>query len=102
MPIPPHAGQLAAGAKRGLGNYLAESRSGMSLALRDFFVSRLLLVQALVSFSVGTAGAMLVILAEWHLYLPPAGFAWLIRAIGMGALLGPLILNLLARDYRDA
>jgi predicted MFS family arabinose efflux permease len=31
-----------------------------------------------------------------------AGFAWLIGAIGVGALLGPLIPNALARDYREA
>src|SRR5712691_5365679 len=50
----------------------------------------------------GATGAMLVVLAERHLGLPPAGFAWLIGAIGFGALLGPLIPNMLARDYRDA
>ena len=44
---------------------------------------------------------MLVILSERHLQLPPAGFAWLIGAIGVGALVGPLIPNALARDYRD-
>ena len=41
-------------------------------------------------------------MAERHLRLPPAGFAWLIGAIGAGALLGPLIPNALATDYRDA
>ena len=45
---------------------------------------------------------MLVVLSERHLQLPPAGFAWLIGAIGVGALLGPLIPNTLARDYRNA
>ncbi len=45
---------------------------------------------------------MLVVLAERHLGLPPAGFAWLIGAIGFGALLGPLLPNALAHDYRDA
>jgi MFS family permease len=45
---------------------------------------------------------MLVVLSEQHLRLAPAGFAWLIGAIGVGALLGPLIPNTLARDYRDA
>ncbi len=45
---------------------------------------------------------MLVVLAERHLRLASAGFAWLIGAIGAGALLGPLIPNAVARDYRDA
>jgi predicted MFS family arabinose efflux permease len=45
---------------------------------------------------------MLIVLAERHLMLDPAGFAWLIGAIGVGALFGPLIPNLLAKDYRDA
>jgi MFS family permease len=100
--IPPHAGQLGAGTKRGLGDYFADARGGLSFAARDRFVSRLLVVQALASFAVGATGAMLVVLAERHLRLPPEGFAWLIGAIGLGALLGPLIPNALARDYRDA
>jgi predicted MFS family arabinose efflux permease len=45
---------------------------------------------------------MLVILSERHLDLAPSGFAWLIGAIGVGALLGPLIPNVFATDYRDA
>jgi predicted MFS family arabinose efflux permease len=58
--------------------------------------------QGLASFAVGATGALLVVLAERHLGLAPAGFAWLLGAIGAGALLGPLIPNTLARDYRDA
>ncbi|HEY8691302.1 MAG TPA: MFS transporter, partial [Chloroflexota bacterium] len=33
-----------------------------------------------------------------HLGLPPSGFAWLIGAIGVGALLGPLIPNMLQAE----
>jgi len=100
--IPAQAGQVGAGSKRGLGSYFEEARAGLRYALRDRFVSRLLLVQALASLATGATGAMLVVLAERHLGLPPAGFAWLIGAIGFGALVGPLIPNTLARDYRDA
>ncbi len=100
--IPMRAGQVGAAAKRGLMSYLADARAGLAYALHDRLVSRLLLVQGLASLATGATGAMLVVLAERHLGLPPAGFAWLIGAIGFGALLGPLIPNALARDYRDA
>ncbi len=102
LPIPAHAGELGAGAKRGLGNFFGEARAGLAYATRDPFVSRLLVVQGLASFAVGATGALLVVLSEQHLHLPPAGFAWLIGAIGVGALLGPLIPNVLATNYRDA
>ena len=45
---------------------------------------------------------MLVVLSERHLHQPPEGFAWLIGAIGVGALIGPLIPNTFAKDYRNA
>jgi len=102
LAIPAHAGQVGAGTKMGLRRYFQDARDGLTFARRDRFVSRLLLVQALASFAVGATGALLVVLAEQHLRLTPAGFAWLIGAIGVGALLGPLIPNTLARDYRDA
>jgi len=100
--IPAYAGQLGQDTKRGLDRYLGEAREGLAYALRDRLVSRLLIVQSLASFAVGATGAMLVVLSERHLELRPAGFAWLIGAIGAGALLGPLIPNALAKDYRDA
>jgi MFS family permease len=102
LQIPAHAGQLGEGTKRGLESFLRDARDGLHFARLDRFVSRLLLVQSLASFAVGATGAMLVVLAERHLHLPPAGFAWLIGAIGVGALIGPLIPNVLATDYRDA
>jgi len=102
LAIPAHAGQVGAGTKVGLRRYFQDARDGLAFARRDRFVSRLLLVQALASFAVGATGALLVVLAEQHLRLAPAGFAWIIGAIGIGALLGPLIPNTLARDYRDA
>jgi MFS family permease len=100
--VPAHAGQLGDSATRGLGRYFGDARAGLTFARRDPFVSRLLLVQALASLATGATSAMLVVLSERHLHLPSAGFAWLIGAIGVGALLGPFIPNTLARDYRDA
>lgn len=100
--IPAHAGQLGQDTKRGLDRYLDDARQGFAYAVHDRLVSRLLIVQSLASFAVGATGAMLVILSERHLDLAPSGFAWLIGAIGVGALLGPLIPNALAKDYRDA
>ena len=100
--IPAHAGQLGAATKRGLSSYFSDAGAGLTFARGDRFVSLLLLVQALASLATGATGAMLVVLAERHLKLAPAGFAWLIGAIGVGALLGPLIPNALARDYRDS
>jgi len=100
--IPAHAGQLGEGTKRGLESFFRDAREGLRFARHDPFVSRLLLVQSLASFAVGATGAMLVVLSEQHLHLPPAGFAWLIGAIGVGALIGPLIPNTLASDYRHA
>jgi MFS family permease len=102
LSIPPHAGQVSDATKRGLHTYLADARDGLAFARSDRFISRLLIVQAVASLATGATSALLVVLAEQHLKLPAAGFAWLIGAIGVGSLLGPLIPNLLADEYRDA
>lgn len=102
LPIPAHAGEVGSVARRGMRNYLLDARTGLRFARTNWLVSRLLVVQALASLATGATSAMLVVLAEHHLNLPPEGFAWLIGAIGLGSLLGPLIPTTLARDYRDA
>ncbi len=75
---------------------------GLRYARHDKFISRLVVVQALASFSVGATGALLVVLSQQHLRLPPEGFAWLLLAIGVGALLGPLLFSSLVQNYRNA
>nr|MDP9362731.1 MFS transporter [Chloroflexota bacterium] len=57
--IPPHAGQVAESAKRGLGSYLTDARAGLGFARHDRFVSRLLIVQTLASLATGATGALL-------------------------------------------
>ncbi|HEX2911022.1 MAG TPA: MFS transporter [Chloroflexia bacterium] len=99
--IPAHAGQVAATAKRGLKGFWNDTQAGFRYARRDFFVSRILVVQALASLAVGGTSALLVVLNEKHLKQPPAGFAALIGAIGFGALLGPLFLGYFTQNYRN-
>ncbi len=100
--VPARTVQIAASVIGGFAGYLRDARTGLAFARGDHLVSRLIVVQALASFATGATGALLVVLAEQHLALPPAGFAWLVGAIGVGALLGPLIPNVFAADYRDA
>jgi MFS family permease len=79
--------------------FLVDARAGLAFARQDRFVARLVLVQALASLSVGATSALLVVLAQDHYHLPPGGFGSFILAIGVGALLGPFLLGLLARNY---
>ncbi len=83
---------------RGWRGFVNDAREGVHYARRERFVSRLVLVQALASLSVGATSALLVVLAEEHYRLPPGGFSSFILAIGAGALLGPFLLQLIARD----
>ena len=82
-----------------LAGYVADMRNGFQFVAGHRFLARLLLVQALASLATGGTSAMLIVLAQRHFGLPPAGFAWFIGAIGLGALLGPLIPNTFAAGY---
>ncbi len=95
LPVPPGQ-RVAAPGWQGL---IADAREGVGFTRTDRFVSRLVLVQALGSLSVGATSALLVVLAQEHYRLPPEGFGSFILAIGIGALLGPLLLGLLVQDY---
>ncbi len=96
LPIP-HGNKVTA---RGWKGFLTDAREGLLFSRRDWFVSRLALVQALASFSVGATSALLVVLAQRHYNLPPGGFGSFIFAIGVGALLGPILLGLFVRNYQ--
>lgn len=96
LPVPPGRPVSA----RGWQGFLSDAREGLRFARQNRFVARLITVQALASFSVGATSALLVVLAQEHYRLPPAGFGSFILAIGVGALLGPLLLGLFTRDVR--
>jgi len=56
--------------------------------------------QLLAALSAGATSALLVVLAGDHLRLQPSGFGLLLAAIGVGAVLGPLVLTRLVSDPR--
>jgi MFS family permease len=100
LSVPPTSAPASKGS--GWRLYLAEMRAGLAYAAHDRFVSRLLLVQMLASLAVGGTSALLVVLSEQHLQLPPAGFSTLLIAIGVGALLGPFLLGMVTQNFTDA
>lgn len=101
LTIPAHVGELDRGSRRGFAGWLGDAGEGLRYVREDRFVSRLWLVQAIASLAVGATGALLIVLAERHLRLPPEGFAWLLLAIGAGALLGPIVLGSFTSNYRN-
>jgi MFS family permease len=95
LPVPPGQRVVA----RGWSGFVADAQEGLRFARQDRFVSRLVLVQALASLSVGATSALLVVLAQEHYQLAAEGFGSFILAIGVGALVGPFLLGLFIRDY---
>lgn len=93
LPVPPGRTFPA----RGWCGFVADASEGLQFARRNRFVTHLIAVQALASLSTGATSALLVVLAQEHYHLPPGGFGSFILAIGVGALLGPVLLTLLTR-----
>lgn len=102
LSIPKHVSAVPPVNQRGFAAWRADLRAGFSYARQDHFITRLMVVQALASLAVGATGALLIVLSQQHLRLPPQGFAWLLMAIGIGALLGPTLFGSLVQDYRHA
>lgn len=90
LAIPPRADELREGTKRELAHSSSDACEGLRFAAHDRFISRLFLIRSLTSLAPGATRALLIVLAARHLHLPAAGFAWLIGAISVGALLNPL------------
>ena len=93
LPIPPGTSVPT----RGWQGFLADAKEGLAFTRQNQFVAQLVLIQAIASLSVGATSALLVVLAQDHYHLPPGGFGSFILAIGVGALLGPLLLGLVMR-----
>ena len=81
---------------------LAEIAEGLRAVRDSRFLSTLAWVQALAALSAGATSALLVVLAERHLHAGAGRFGLMLAAIGLGAGLGPLALQRLARDVRHA
>ncbi len=100
LTIPTHARERNAESPQKPSTWLHDLREGLIYARQDYFISRLMIVQALASLAVGATSALLIVLAQQHLRLPPEGFAWLLLAIGAGALLGPILFGSTVKNYR--
>jgi len=92
IPAPP-----AATARRG---WFADAIAGARLVTGDRLLRSLAAGQLLAALSAGATSALLVILAREHLQLDPSGYGLLLAAIGVGAVLGPLLLTRLVTDPR--
>lgn len=80
--------------------HLAEVVEGLRAIRTNRFLVVLAGVQGLAALSAGATSALLVVLAEDHLDLRTSQFGLLIAAIGVGAGLGPLVLQRLVHDVR--
>lgn len=89
-----------AGARPIRQRWLSPLGDGFKAIRTSRFLSTLAAVQALAALSAGATSALLVVLAERHLHTGAARFGLLIGAIGVGAGLGPLVLQRLVRDVR--
>jgi len=92
LPAPP-----AATTREG---WLRDALAGARLVSSDRVLRALAVGQLLAALSAGATSALLVVLAGDHLRLQPSGFGLLLAAIGVGAVLGPLVLTRLVSDPR--
>lgn len=79
---------------------LHQVREGLAVVRGSTLLSTMAGVQALAALSAGATSALLVVLAERHLDVGPARFGLLLGAIGVGAGLGPLVLQRVVADVR--
>jgi MFS family permease len=80
--------------------FFADAIAGLRVLASDRLLRALGAGQLLAALSAGATSALLVVLAREHLDLPPSGYGLLLGAIGVGAVLGPLVLTRLVSDPR--
>ena len=71
---------------------LVEARDGLAVLVRHPLLRTLAVAQFLAALSAGATSALLVVLAREHLGVTGRGYGLLVGAIGVGAVLGPLVL----------
>lgn len=80
--------------------FFADAVAGLRVLASDRLLRAMGAGQLLAALSAGATSALLVVLAREHLDLPPSGYGLLLGAIGVGAVLGPLVLTRLVSDPR--
>lgn len=90
-------GAAASTARRG---WFADAAAGVRLIAGDRLLRARGVGQLLAALSAGATSALLVVLAREHLGLPDSGYGLLLGAIGVGAVLGPLLLTRLVSNPR--
>lgn len=80
--------------------FFADALAGVRLLAGDRLLRTLGAGQVLGALSAGATSALLVVLARDHLNLPSSGYGLLLGAIGVGAVLGPIVLTRLVNDPR--
>ena len=82
------------------GHLLADAREGARAVLADRLLRALAVAQLLAALSSGATSALLVVYAREQLQVTGTGYGVLLAAIGVGAVLGPLLLLRLVRSPR--
>jgi MFS family permease len=79
---------------------LHDAAEGARVLVRDPLLRALAVTQLLAALSAGATSALLVVYARERLQVQGPGYGLLLAAIGVGAVLGPLVLLRLVRDPR--
>lgn len=85
-------------AARRWGDRWTEAAAGIRYIAADRRLVALALGQGLAALSAGATSALLVVYVRDHLHAPPTGYGIAIGAVGVGAVLGPLVLMRFIHD----